>query len=104
MQETHAIVLEGTHSILKNFPVLEVFEINNHACVDLIEVGRLMAGHGAKFNFARNGKTGKRNQDGLNHTCAVDVLIEKVDTDMKDANIDEETRENDKHWLDPDVE
>ena len=27
----------GMHSILKNFPVQEVFEVNNHACVSLKE-------------------------------------------------------------------
>ena len=71
MEETHTIVLEGTNSILKNFPVPKVFEINNHACIDLIEVMHLVAGHGAKFNFAQNGKNrGKEPGWSESHLCS----------------------------------
>ena len=92
MTEARSIILEGTHSIMKNFPIPKVFDIENHACVSLMEVVRLMAGHGAKFNFARDGKTGKRNRDGLNGTRAVDDLIAEVDAAMEEMGIDEESR------------
>ena len=41
-----------THSIMKNFPVPEVFNINNHACISLKETVRIMAGHHGLFGFA----------------------------------------------------
>ena len=42
----------GALSIMKNFLVLEVFNINNHACVSLEETIRIMAGHHGLFGFA----------------------------------------------------
>ena len=63
MEETRALITEGTHSTVKNFPIPTVFEVegdNEHACVSLIEVIRLMAGHGAEFNFAYDGAAKKR--------------------------------------------
>ena len=91
MQEARGTVLEGMHSILKNFPVQRVFEIGKHACVDLKETVYLMAGHGAKFNFAKNGNNGERNMDGLNGTRAVDDMIEDIEVAMAAANVDQNT-------------
>ena len=99
MKETRSTVTEGTHSIMKNFPVPTVFDINNHACVSLVEVIRLMAGHGATFNFAYDGN-GNRNREGLNGTKATDDLLEEVEEAMKAANVDEETRKRTKvGWI-----
>jgi hypothetical protein len=45
----------GVHSIMKNFPVPKVFNINNHACVSLEETIRIMAGYHGLFGFAWDG-------------------------------------------------
>ena len=50
--EMKAFITEGTHSILKNFPVQSVFCINDHACVSLEETVRMMLGHGADPDLA----------------------------------------------------
>ena len=73
MEETRAAITKGTHSTVKNFPIPRVFEVGKdkgHACVSLLEVICLMAGHGAEFNFAYDGTTGKRNRKGLNGSKA----------------------------------
>ena len=60
---------DGSHSILKNFPVQEVFEVNNHACVRLKETILLAAGHCGGFDFAWDGRLGIEGSiDGLNRT------------------------------------
>ena len=92
MKETRSTVTEGTHSIMKNFPVPKVFDIQNHACVSLLEVVRLMAGHGAEFNFAYDGTSGERNYEGLNGTRAAYDLVKELDDAMRAANLDVETR------------
>ena len=100
MEETRASITEGTHSTVKNFPVPRVFEIADHACVSLLEVIRLMAAHGAEFNFAYDGTTGKRNREGLNGSKAADDIIDNLDETMKAANVDEETRKKTKKgWI-----
>ena len=43
-----ALITDGKNSILKNFPVQQVFEINSHECVSLVETVRLMSGNGAE--------------------------------------------------------
>ena len=87
-------LLEGSYSVLKNFPVPRVYEIGNHACVDLKEVILLAAGHGAKFNFAWNARKGARNNEGLNGTQAVTDLITDCIEAMGDAKVDAETTRN----------
>ena len=72
------MMMDGAHSIMKNFPVQRVFNIRNHACVSLLETILLVAGHGAEFNFAYNARTGSRNYDGLNGTEAVTDLTSDV--------------------------
>ena len=44
-KDARCFFTDGSHSILKNFPVQEVFEVNNHACVRLKETILLAAGH-----------------------------------------------------------
>jgi hypothetical protein len=80
----------GKASILKNFPVQEVFEIDGHACVSLIETIRLMAGHGAEYCFALDGKT--RNKEGLNGQKAMDKLIDEINDGMKRAGVEDHIR------------
>ena len=100
MEETRSILLEGTNSILKNFPVPKVFDIKGHACVSVIEVVRLMAGHGADFNFINNGSPEHRNREGLNGTPAGDAILEEMEEAMKDANVDTDTRKKTKKgWV-----
>ena len=103
-----ALITQGKHSIMKNFPVQEVFEIDNHACVSLIETIRIMAGHGAKFCFAvdeqnrtREGSDGtNRNREGLNGTKAMDDLIDGINEAMMEAKENEGIRTKTKiGWL-----
>ncbi len=103
-----ALITQGKHSIMKNFPVQEVFEIDNHACVSLIETIRIMAGHGAEYCFAvdeqnrtREGSDGtNRNREGLNGTKAMDDLIDGINEAMKEAKENEGIRKKTKiEWL-----
>ena len=55
MKDVKRFFTNGVHSIMKNFPVPEVFNINNHACVSLEEMIRIMAGHHGLFGFAWDG-------------------------------------------------
>ena len=57
--DIRTMMMDGAHSIMKNFPVQRVFNIRNHACVSLLETILLVAGHGAEFNFAYNARTEK---------------------------------------------
>ncbi len=93
---------------MKNFPVHEVFEIDNHACVSLIETIRIMAGHGAEYCFAvdkqnrtQEGSDGtNRNREGLNGTKAMDDLIDGINEAMKEAKENEGIRTKTKiGWL-----
>ena len=90
--ELRSAITKGANSILKNFPVQQVFEIGNHACVSLKETVLLMAGHGADYNFGIDGKTGERNNEGLNGTEAMTDLIEEVRKRMEDSGIDHQLR------------
>jgi hypothetical protein len=93
-----AHITEGSHSMLKNFPVQQVFEIADHACVSLVETYRLMAGHGAEHHFGWDGQ--ERNMEGLNGTKAMDDLIEEVNNSMKAAGVNEQVRVKTKiGWL-----
>jgi hypothetical protein len=77
---------DGTHSILKNFPVQEVFEVNNHACVSLKETILLAAGHRGGFDFACDGRPGMEgSRDGLNGTRAVQDLVKDIEAAMREA-------------------
>lgn len=83
--------IDGAHSIMKNFPVQEVFEVNNHACVSLKETIMLAAGHRGGFNFAWDGRTGMEgSMDGLNGTRAVKDLVTDIEAAMRKAMENEE--------------
>ena len=60
LDETKEAITKGANSILKNFPSQRVFEIGDHACVDLKETVLLHAGHGAHLNFGIDGRTGEK--------------------------------------------
>ena len=91
INDVRTMIMDGAHSIMKNFPVQRVFNIGNHACVSLLETILLAAGHGAKFNFAYDARTRTRNYDGLNGTEAVEDLMKDVIKAMKEENLDDET-------------
>ena len=59
INDIRTMTMDGAHSIMKNFPVQWVFNIRNHACASLLETILLVAGHGAKFNFAYNARIRK---------------------------------------------
>jgi hypothetical protein len=91
--DVRRILIDGKHSIMKNFPAPKVFEINNHACVGLKETILLAAGHGANFNFAWNAAAigeSKRNFEGLNGTRAVHDLVHDVQTKLGEAGLSKE--------------
>ena len=69
-------ITKGSHSILKNFPVQEVFEIADHECVSLIETYHIMAGHGTDYCFPLDDEA--RNREGLNDQKAMDDLIDEA--------------------------
>ena len=90
VQEMKEFITKGRDSIMKNFPVQEVFEIADHACVSLIETFHIMAGHGADYCFPLDGEA--RNREGLNGQKAMDDLIDEVKEAMKEANVEEHIR------------
>jgi hypothetical protein len=88
----NSLIFRGPNSIFKNQPGPKVFGIGEHACVSLKEMVRLSAGFGAKFKFAKNGDTGKRNTHQLNGTRAMDDLFNNIQQRIKDAKIEEGLR------------
>ena len=101
-REMRNIITEGANSIMKNFPAPRVFEIDEHACVDLKEVILIHAGFGAVFNFGVDRRFGKShssecddirtNTMGLNGTKAMSDLIEDVISAMDRAGVKKELR------------
>ena len=107
-QDARAILLDGAHSILKNFPVPRVFEISgrkdglmntefSHACVGLEETLLLAAGHGASFNFNYDSRREKDhegnpvlNMEGLNGTQAMHDLKGDIIKAMQEDGQSEE--------------
>ena len=89
--DIRTMMMDGAHSILKNFPVQRVFNIGNHACVSLLETIILVTGHGAEVNFAYNARTEKLNNDGLIGTKAVADLTRDVIKAIKEENLDDAT-------------
>ena len=52
INEVRSTLLDGAHSIMKNFPVPKVFSIDGkHAMVGLEETIQLAAGHGAQSAY-----------------------------------------------------
>ena len=94
MNEVRTALTRGAHSILKNFPAPRVFEICNHACVDLKEALLHLFGHGVWPKWAK--ECGSRNKDELNGTKAMNDLIDEVEKAMEADGVDEETRANTK--------
>jgi len=91
MKEAKSKILDGTHSMMKNFPCEKVFNIGQVACVSLKEKIYHLRGLGADLNHMYNGITRERNMDGLNGTDAASDLIMEMQQSMRDAEIDEET-------------
>ena len=60
--------------------------------MSLKEVFLLAAGHGVDFNWAIDGRNGRRNRDGLNGTPAMDNLIRDVHNSMEKSNIEASAR------------
>ena len=94
VREMRRLITEGQQSVLKNFPVQDVFEINGHACVSLEETLRLMLGHGATplYAYEYDGQTGGRNKEGLNGTKAMDDLIKEANDKMRESGIEDHVR------------
>ena len=94
VHEMRRLITEGQHSVLKNFPVQTVFEIEGHACVSLEETIRLMLGHGATplYAYEYDGQTGVRNKEGLNGTKAMDDIIKEANDKMLESGIEDQVR------------
>lgn len=81
--EARNLIIDGHHSILKNFPTPKVFVIDNHACVSLKEAFLLAAAHRGDFQFAWDGRTKTANKDGLNGTRATADLLREINEKLK---------------------
>ena len=92
MRKLKTSLTTAKHAILTNFPVPNVFNIGQHACVGLKETFLFAATHGADFNWAYDEK--KRNKEGFNGTQAMEDLIEKINNDMIESNLTEVYRIN----------
>lgn len=100
MKDTRRMILDGAHSVMKNFPTPKIREIGNHACVSLLETIRIMAGHGAKFGFKYDGTTKEESNNGLNGTEAMNDLVEDVRKAMTDnGSLPKEIEETSIGWI-----
>jgi len=86
INEVRSMLLDGSNSVMKNFPVPKVFSIDGkHAMVGLEETIQIAAGHGARFSLHWNAQTGEQNREGLNGTKAVEELMKDVKVQIKNA-------------------
>ena len=74
-REMRNIITEGANSIMKNFPAPRVFEIDEHACVELKEVILIHAGFGAVFNFGVDRRVGKSHSSECDDTLQLRNLV-----------------------------
>ncbi len=51
MKEADALLLSGSNSMFVNFPIEDVYTINNHACISLIQKLDHAMAHGINFHF-----------------------------------------------------
>ena len=71
------VILDGSFSIMNNFPSPKVFAIGNHACMSLKETVQHMAGNGVSFEYTYDSYASTRCRDGLHGTeGARDLVIE----------------------------
>ncbi len=55
MKEADALLLTGLNSMFVNFPIEDVYIINNHTCISLVQkLGHAM-NHGIDFHFLFDG-------------------------------------------------
>jgi hypothetical protein len=94
VDEMRELLTEGQHSVLKNFPEQNVFEIKGHACVSLEETLRLMFGHGTNplYAYEYDGQTDGMNKEGVNDTKAMYDLIKEGNDKMRESGIDNQVR------------
>ena len=78
--------------MFKNVPILDVYEIADHACVSLKQIVLLSSGHGAiQFFLPYGGKPWPQNHEGLHDTKATDDLQVDMFWAQKKNGIDKET-------------
>ena len=81
------ILIDGTHSVMRNFPAPKIIQIGDHAVVEsLKELIQIHAGHHGGFEFMHEAtKTGtSRSENGLNGTKAASILEERVREVLKE--------------------
>ena len=89
ISDARRILLDGRHSVMRNFPAPKVIQIGDHAVVkSLKEVIQIHAGHHGEFEFAYDAsKTGtRRSKNGLNGTKACETLANRVYSRLKEGS------------------
>ena len=93
--EARRVLLDGCHSVMKNFPAPKVFFKGNHACVSLKEVIQMLAGHHGNFDFCWD-TNGKHATDGLNITKGCHDMVFRVRKELEKIHKPEDV---DKHSI-----
>ncbi len=77
MKEADALLLSGSNSMFVNFPVEDVYPINKHACISLIQKLDHAMAHGINFHFLNDGD-GNCGKGGINNYPAALNLENRV--------------------------
>ncbi len=77
MREADALLLSDSNSMLVNFPIEDVYTINNHACISIIQKLDHALAHGINFHFLCDGD-GNHGVGGINDYTAAIKLENRV--------------------------
>ncbi len=65
MKEADELLLSGLNSMFDNFPIKDIYTINNHACISLVQKLDHAMAHGIDFHFLNDGD-GNQRKGGIN--------------------------------------
>ncbi len=85
MKEADALLLSGSNSMFVNFPIEDIYTIDKHACISLIQnIDHAMA-HGINFQFLNDGD-GHCGKGGINDYPAALELENRVKAYVNENN------------------
>ncbi len=85
MKEADALLLSGSNSMYVNFPVEDMYTINKHACISLVQKRDHAMAHGFGFHFLSD-SDGNQGTGGINNYPAAMELEDRVKRYVMDNN------------------
>ncbi len=85
LKEADTLLLSGSNSMYANFPVEDVFTINKHACISLVQKLDHAIAHGIDFHILSDGD-GNQGTGGINDYPTVLELEIRVKRYVMDNN------------------